>query len=390
MTPTNILFLGDSPNLNTGLARIGRDLASLTATLPEFNVAYLGRGGKYNSKLPFQQYNFHESEQWGELQIESVFNDFCGSEKGVIFSIWDASRLNWFGASNTNLPSNLYNFLTSDRIKKWGYFPIDSICVNGSLSFLSTLAIKGYDRVLAYSLYGQEILSHLQPKELNWLPHGINMDIFQPRDKIGARLASGFDKNDIVVGCVMTNQIRKDFGLLFSIMAELNKQNKKFKLWLHTDVLERSHAWSIPSLATDYNVGDWLRVTTGAPYNDTEMSWFYSACDLTLLPSLGEGFGYPIVESLACNVPCITGNYASAPELIANKNNCLVNPTCWRVEGLSNSLRPVYMPENFVQQVNNLLASKNLGNERESIEHLDWKNLWNSCWKKWFLSGLSK
>src|SRR6185295_13845386 len=96
MTPIPILFLGDSPHLSTGLARIGRDLSCCLTKLPQFRVGYLGRGGHGSSQLPYAQYNFPEAAQWGEHHIEQVWRDFAGDSKGVIFTIWDPSRLHWF------------------------------------------------------------------------------------------------------------------------------------------------------------------------------------------------------------------------------------------------------------------------------------------------------
>jgi len=42
---------------------------------------------------------------------------------------------------------------------------------------------------------------------------------------------------------------------------------------------------------------------------------FYSACDLMAFPSLFEGFGFPIVEALACGAPVICSNTSSMTEI---------------------------------------------------------------------------
>src|SRR6266571_2504665 len=70
MKPVPILFFSDSPSIPTGLGRISKDLALLTSQLPEFRVATFGLGGNSTSKLPFQQYTIHVSEQWGESLIQ--------------------------------------------------------------------------------------------------------------------------------------------------------------------------------------------------------------------------------------------------------------------------------------------------------------------------------
>lgn len=379
-----ILFLGDSPDLRTGLARIGRDLACQVASLPEFRVGYLGRGGKGSRQLPFAQYNFDESYQWGEALIEHTWQDFAGVEKGIIFSIWDASRLHWFGSPRQEaLPKELYNFLTGGKFQKWGYFPVDSYSPSGSLSGLSQEALRGYDRILAYTHFGAEIL------ESDFIPHGINMDKFQPRGKEPGRMTLGLEESDLVIGCCMTNQARKDWGLAFAAMSELHKKNHDIRFWAHVDTLQRSHAWNLFALINDYNASSWIKLSNGTPYSDTELSYLYSACDLTILPTLGEGFGYPVVESLACGIPVVTGNFGGQAELVPNKD-WLVKPQAWRVEGLSTSLRPVYDPMTFVDTIKKVIDERpEPGFCRSSVEHLDWKNLWFP-WKKWFLEGLNE
>ena len=41
----------------------------------------------------------------------------------------------------------------------------------------------------------------------------------------------------------------------------------------------------------------------------------YSGADLTVLPSFEEGFGLPVIESMACGTPVACSNTASLPEV---------------------------------------------------------------------------
>ena len=125
-----ILIVGDNPSLPTGLARSGRDIATLCCTMPEFRVGYLGRGLGQNSKLPFIVYDFPESGQWGQDIIEQVWNDFSDGENGIILTTDDPSRRHWF-ANPVGLSDSLQKFLGPGRsFQKWGYFPIDSVGPN--------------------------------------------------------------------------------------------------------------------------------------------------------------------------------------------------------------------------------------------------------------------
>src|SRR3954469_1091115 len=178
--PVPILILSDAPDSGTGLGRITKDLAALLSTMPEFRVGTFGRGGHGSRDFPWIQYTFDERFQWGESLLPHIWEDFSGGHYGIIFTVWDASRLTWFGAPE-NLPEgSLKDFLTSGKFQKWGYFPIDSHGVGGRLSILGQETLKGYDRILAYSKYGKAVLSNsiVGGKELDFIPHGIDPKVF--------------------------------------------------------------------------------------------------------------------------------------------------------------------------------------------------------------------
>ena len=52
-------------------------------------------------------------------------------------------------------------------------------------------------------------------------------------------------------------------------------------------------------------------------------------------------------------------------------------------------LRPVFNPMDWVAAVEAvLLAPKQPDVHRAAVEHLDWRNLWPSTWRKWFEEGV--
>jgi glycosyltransferase involved in cell wall biosynthesis len=44
----------------------------------------------------------------------------------------------------------------------------------------------------------------------------------------------------------------------------------------------------------------------------------YNLCDVFVLPSLYEGFGFPALEAMACGTPVVAANAASLPELVGD------------------------------------------------------------------------
>jgi glycosyltransferase involved in cell wall biosynthesis len=326
------------------------------------------------------QYTFPEEAQWGEMYLEHVWNDFAGDREGIIFTIWDASRLLWFVESK-EMPQQMQKFLKSGRFKRWGYFPVDATGPNDKLSVLSRTVLEGYDRVLAYGAWGSEVLQRTLDGPVDWLPHGFNAGLFKIKDKKAARIAFGVDKDAVVVGCNMTNQARKDWGTAFMTAKLLQEQDKRFKFWFHTDLM--INYWNFYALGQD--IGVEALVTTNL--SDEQLSYGYSMCDVTMLPSLGEGFGFPIVESLASGVPCVHTRYGGGTELVPYKE-WLVEPLAFRLDGLHNSIRPVLNPQEFVKCVNDALKMDMPKREvARNVEHLGYKNLWPS-WEKWFREGL--
>jgi glycosyltransferase involved in cell wall biosynthesis len=415
MTQVPILFLGDSPSLQTGLSRIGRDLAVLASRLPQFRVAYLGRGngahiggGIADSRLPFMQYTYQPTsdDQWGTRVLPDVWRNWARGERGVIFTIWDPSRLTWFGNPQPVTSAEhiaLYEFLTSGQFGRWGYFAIDAEGPgeNGALAPILASALRGYDRVLAYSKFGMRVidasfdsLDDPHP-DVDWLPHGINTRVFTPRDRGEARARFRLPQGVPLVGCVMSNQPRKDWGLWARTMQLVAREIPSLTLWAHTDSLTRH--WDLRVLLETFELESRTLITLDQA-SDEEMSWRYSACDVTVLPSLGEGFGYPIVESLACNVPVVHGTYGAGAEWI-NEKTWLIEPTGIAMDTRYCMMRPVYDPSLWAHKLIYVLgvlpASSWIPTPppdvfKQTVEHLDWKQLWPRRWSKWFTDGAKR
>ena len=81
---------------------------------------------------------------------------------------------------------------------------------------------------------------------------------------------------------------------------------------------------------TRYNLRPHV-IELGETPNDC-MAALYSAAELLSFPSLWEGFGFPVLESMACGTPVVTSNLSSLPEIAGDAAE-LVDPT--RVEDIA-------------------------------------------------------
>lgn len=380
-----ILIVSDNPALQGGLSRMCRDLASLCCTLPEFKVAVMGRGIGQRSKFPFLTYDYPESDNWGENIIEAVWNDFAGEDAGVIITLDDLSRRSWF-THPVGQSSELQKFLGDGRnFRKWAYVPVDSTGPLDVQPYSSRTTAMGYDRVLAASEWGCNQFKAIGRSDADWLPHGVWMGKFHPSD---SKPTLGWGKNNIYVGCVMANQSRKDYPAAFECFAALKADyGNRFRAWLHTNAL--IHYWNVYALAVDYNVSDCLEITLGL--NDDQLALRYSACDCTILPSAGEGFGFPIAESLACGTAAIVTGYAGGQEIVGEE--CKVRPIAYRVDTQHNVRRAVLSGYAFAQATKAEIERKRADWEyrsqelAQSVAHLNWVHL-KPLWQRWLLAGL--
>lgn len=383
--PIPLLIVSDGPDAHTGLARICHDLAWLVSSMPEFKVGVLGRMAFGRSVFPWAQYSFSDREQWGEGRIEAAWEDLSRGLPGVIFTIWDASRLLWF-ANPIGLPERLQQFLGPGRtFEKWGYFMQDSHGVAPDRLPLEVAEVfSHYDRVCLASKWAWRATVNTINRipDLDWMPHGINRDTFQPVDRVYLRSAWGVGEKEALIGCVMSNQERKYWPAMFEAVALMKG---KPKLWVHTDQL--FGYWNVQALAVEYGLRGQV-IVEDREITDRGMAARYSACDATAVISGGEGFCYPVAESLSCGTPVVAGEYGAQAELI--HYDLRVKPVAYRIVTNHNARRAVYDGKDVAEKLEHAVRlKKDNGTELSTqlVEHLDHRKL-GVQWKKWVGRGL--
>lgn len=386
MERKKLLILSDSVSSTSGLGRITRDLASrVHRHLGDvYSVATVGYGGNGSVKYPWPQYHLHSIDKWLVPELPQVWDDFVGDGEGILFSIWDASRLYWLGMPQTCPIPILRHWVETAKVKKWLYGAIDAEGPNGKAPSLIMQTMKGFDRLLDYTAFSSRITGNP-----DHLPHGIERDVFFPRDKADCRKKfaesgfAGLGPDSLLIGIIATNQARKNWQLGMETARILLDRGHDVRVWAHTDVLDRY--WSIGGLVNDYGLTGRV-VISNQRFTDEQMCSMTCACSVTL--GVGpEGMGYPIMESLACGVPCVTGNYAAQAEYVPKR--FLVKPIAFYHEGAFCSKRPVFDAEDWADAVENAdIEARQSARVSLLPERLYWENVWVG-WEKWFREELN-
>ncbi|EGP07022.1 putative glycosyltransferase [Bradyrhizobiaceae bacterium SG-6C] len=113
--------------------------------------------------------------------------------------------------------------------------------------------------------------------------------------------------------CVSTLDVRKNHGLLYRVWQRLAEElgpDCPQLLFIGTPHLHVSDL--LHQIRYDRSVNK--VIVHLADVSDEELAWYYKNCAFTIYPSIYEGWGLPISESLSLGRYCIAGNRTSLPE----------------------------------------------------------------------------
>lgn len=130
---------------------------------------------------------------------------------------------------------------------------------------------------------------------------------------------------------------RKRIIHLLRIIQELKQRgNKNFALFLHTNIHDPARTVNIDELVNALEIQDHVirspfHWDQGIPKK--ELNVLYNLSTLYLAPHGGEGFGMPIVESMAAGTPFIASDYCTSREFAGNdQERGLIGPISFMKE----------------------------------------------------------
>ncbi|GBR11655.1 glycosyltransferase family 4 protein [Acetobacter oeni] len=113
---------------------------------------------------------------------------------------------------------------------------------------------------------------------------------------------------------VSTLEARKNHSLLFRVWRRLLEERPADQVPVL--IFAGRVGWLVSDLMQQLENADWLggKIRLISNPTDDELAALYHGCLFTLFPSLFEGWGLPVTESLAFGRPCIASNATSIPE----------------------------------------------------------------------------
>ncbi len=212
-----------------------------------------------------------------------------------------------------------------EDLKFWSWTPVDHLSVPPKVV---AWAKRPNVKTISMSPFGQRQFQAIGV-DSTYIPHAVDTSVYKPTDNIegySLKQYMGVGEDDFIVGMVAANKAngsihRKAYAENLLAFAMFRQKHPNAYLYIHA---EPSRVFGGFHLAT-------LMKAVGLPedavlfpdphklrygYTSEEMAGLYSAMDVLLHASYGEGFGVPAIEAQACGTRVIGSNWAATPELL--------------------------------------------------------------------------
>jgi glycosyltransferase involved in cell wall biosynthesis len=196
------------------------------------------------------------------------------------------------------------------------------------LDFFTDYAVANADKIIAISNSTKNDLLKIYPRikenKIKTIYHGYDKEVFneeislEKKRAVKLKYGISFPRYIIYVGAI---QPRKNIDTLIDAFESVRKDSSYKDLgliiagglgWLHGDIIKR--------IERTENV-----MVTGR-FETEELPALLANAHASVYPSLYEGFGIPIIESMACGVPVICADNSSLHE-VAGEASLLFDST---------------------------------------------------------------
>lgn len=341
-----------NPARRAGLSRSTADSSELRRTIlwasnsPHAATGYGQQTAQVTTRLKKDKHNVAIASNYGLEAAATIWEDIKVFPRGYDLHSNDvipAHAYAWAHENNDDKPLviTLYDVWVYkgkqwdmlDQIASW--VPIDHMPAPPEvLAWLRRPNVTS----IAMSRFGEAMINNADI-ECFYIPHAIEK-VFKPTDKI--KTAGGFltgreiieiSEDKFVVGMNSANKgivpNRKSFPEAFLAFAMFAQKHDDVVLYLHTEDRGAMGGINLRELAQACGIKDEQIVFVDqyahrSGITQEVLASIYTAMDVFLQPSMGEGFGIPAIEAQACGTPVIMTDATAQTELCGDG---------WLVEG---------------------------------------------------------
>jgi glycosyltransferase involved in cell wall biosynthesis len=163
------------------------------------------------------------------------------------------------------------------------------------------------------------------------IPHGIDLEIFQPRDKRLARQELGLPEEGIFLLCVgrMTPSDKMDLHPLLLAFRQIRAVTQDQPVYLLLAGSDWGYGSRVKKTADEMGLRDAVILFGNLPV--LGMPLVYSASDIFVLPgdNIQENFGLVLLEAAACGLPSVAADWSGYREIVKHEVTGFLVSTYW-------------------------------------------------------------
>lgn len=267
------------------------------------------------------------------LRIQKFYERFwrfpnrVTQEQADIFHVIDHSEghiVNWLKKADKSVVvtcHDLINYFYRDNLKGSVHLPF----VSHGMWLKSVEAMRNANHVITVSAVTAKDTTkilNIKPKHISVVANTVD-PVFKPLPKNKSeyfRQKNGVSPETICLLNVGSNHPRKNIYTILKAVKILKEQGLPVKFWKAGSDFTDDDKKFIQTQSLENEIS-----YLGQPEKSTLVE-IYNAADILAAPSLHEGFGITLLESMACGTPVITSNVSAMPEVVADAG-VLVEPT---------------------------------------------------------------
>ncbi|MGB7340216.1 MAG: glycosyltransferase family 1 protein [Phototrophicaceae bacterium] len=250
--------------------------------------------------------------------------------------------LDLFHATDFTLPPTLPSTKTIVTVHDMSYVRVPDAASPRLRAYLDQVvprSVKRSTHVIADSEATKNDLIELydiSPDKITVLLSGIDRRYYPVDDNfslITIRNKYSISSNPYLFS-IGTIQPRKNFSRVIHALKRLRDRGYDLHLviaggkgWLEDEMYQTIEALNMRDLVHLIGFVD-----------DEDVAGLYSGAECVVFPSLYEGFGFPVIEGMACGTPVITSNVSSLPE-VAGDAAIMVDP--YDIDAITDAIQRV-------------------------------------------------
>lgn len=186
-----------------------------------------------------------------------------------------------------------------------------------SLPAYRRICLERAQTVTTLSRFTAEKLTSVQrvnPRKVAVLPPALDPEFFARDGRLNDSAASGFQKRVLLtVARLAASERYKGIETVFHAMPRVLRTVSDV---FYTVVGDGDDRPRLERLAMDLGIAN--HVNFIGPKFGEDLAECYSACDVFVMPSSGEGFGLVFLEAMAFGKPVIGGNHGGTPDVVVD------------------------------------------------------------------------